>query len=176
MDFIQERESKEHSELIGRLADLRDDLAQLELWDGVRQADTLTKIIDDYHHVVESRFYGKKSSPITYLSAARTVQKNGIQNLADMVSVGHSLKTISRNQRTPSQIKTDKQQQRQTKHSDMYDEQSERLESLRDENNKLFDALTETAVEIANIRSFSKFERTDTLARLLALAQLANRT
>ena len=54
--------------------------------------------------------------------------------------------------------------------------QSERLRSLLDENRNLFGALTDTAVEVANIRSYSDYERLDTLARLVSLAEIANKT
>ncbi|MEZ5476892.1 MAG: hypothetical protein R3E95_05235, partial [Thiolinea sp.] len=174
MEWLQEREAREHAELISRLADIRTELVGLDLPEGTRQADVLTGIIDDYHAVVKTRFFGKKNSPLTYLGAARTVQKHAIQNLADMVAIGHSMSGLARNQRDPAAINTSRQQQRFDKNSDLYQEQAQRLEALREENNRLFDALNETAVEVANIRSFSEFERTDTLARLLALAQVAN--
>ena len=103
---------------------------------------------------------GKTFTPITYLNAARGVQEHVVQNLTDMVAVGHSLAGINR-------------QQGQT---DLYQEQQQRLTDLAAENEKLFTALTETAVEVANIRSISQFERLDTLARLISLAQTANNT
>ena len=173
MQWLQQREAKEHGELISRLDGLKTELAGLGLEEGERQAHTLTGIVDDYHSVVETRFFGKKNSPLTYLGAARSVQKQAIQNLADMVAIGHSMSTIAHNKRTPSQISTSEQQQRMDKHVGLYEEQAQRLNELRDGNNNLFDALTDTAVEVANIQSFSEFDRTDTLARLVALAQVA---
>lgn len=174
MEWLQEREAREYDELTDRLTGIKKDLSGLNLNEGVRQANVLTGIIDDYHAVVETRFFGKKNSPLTYLGAARTVQKHAIQNLADMVAIGHSMSGIARNQRHPDQVSTEQQQQRLDKQTDLYSEQEKRLNELREENNRLFDALNETAVEVANIRSFSEFDRTDTLARLLALAQVAN--
>ncbi|MEZ5535742.1 MAG: hypothetical protein R3F02_08950 [Thiolinea sp.] len=174
MEWLREREAREHGELTERLTQLKSELQALNLPEGLRQANVLNGIIDDYHAVVETRFFGKKDSPLTYLGAARTVQKHAVQNLADMVAIGHSMSGIARNQKDPAQISNSQQQSRLAKQTDLYVEQERRLEELREENNQLFDALTETAVEVANIRSFSQFDRTDTLARLLALAQVAN--
>lgn len=174
MEWLRERESREHAELTGRLSQLKAELQALNLPEGLRQANVLNGIIDDYHAVVETRFFGKKDSPLTYLGAARTVQKHAVQNLADMVAIGHSMSGIARNQKAPDQITSNRQQDRLTRQTGLYEEQEQRLQELREENNQLFDALTETAVEVANIRSFSQFDRTDTLARLLALAQVAN--
>lgn len=141
-----------------RLQAVTQDLDQLGLTAGVRQAKALTDMIDDYHAVVKSRFFGKQSSPLTYLSAAfRTVQNQAIQNLADMVTVGHSLSSIQNN----LQAGGNQQDSR-------YLEQSERIHALLNENKQLFAALTETAVEVANMQSISEFERTDTLARLFS--------
>ncbi|PIE00594.1 MAG: hypothetical protein CSA79_03160 [Thiothrix nivea] len=174
MEWLQEREAREYSELSERLTQLKTELKALHLPEGLRQAKVLTGILDDYHAVVKTRFFGKKDSPLTYLGAARTVQKHAIQNLADMVAIGHSMSGIARNQKTPEQIHGSRQQHRLDKQTGLYAEQEQRLDELREENNQLFDALTETAVEVANIRSFSQFDRTDTLARLLALAQVAS--
>lgn len=174
MQWLGERESQEYAELTQRLTQLKAELQALNLSEGLRQAKVLTGIIDDYHAVVKTRFFGKKNSPLTYLGAARTVQKHAVQNLADMVAIGHSMSGISRNQRDPAQVSNTQQQDRLDKQTGLYEEQEQRLAALREENNQLFDALTETAVEVANIRSFSQFDRTDTLARLVALAQVAN--
>ncbi|CAA6816448.1 MAG: Unknown protein [uncultured Thiotrichaceae bacterium] len=174
MLWLRERETREHAELTQRIIQLKSELESLNLAEGSRQANVLTGIIDDYHAVVETRFFGKKNSPLTYLGAARTVQKHAVQNLADMVAIGHSMSGISRNQRDPAMISNTRQQNRLDKQTGLYDEQEKRLSELREENNQLFDALTETAVEVANIRSFSQFDRTDTFARLLALAQVAS--
>lgn len=173
MHWLQEREAREYAELTQRLGGLKTELAELGLEEGERQAKTLTGIIDDYHSVVEARFFGKKNSPLTYLGAARSVQKHAIQNLADMVAIGHSMSTIAHNKRTPGQISTSEQQERMDKHVGLYAEQEQRLHELLEENSNLFDALTDTAVEVANIQAFSEFDRTDTLARLVALAQVA---
>jgi hypothetical protein len=174
MEWLRERETREYGEITERLSQLKSELEALNLPEGLRQANVLNGIIDDYHAVVETRFFGKKDSPLTYLGAARTVQKHAVQNLADMVAIGHSMSGISRNQRDPAMISSARQQDRLDKQTGLYSEQEKRLDELREENNQLFDALTETAVEVANIRSFSQFDRTDTLARLLALAQIAN--
>ncbi|HPE60998.1 MAG TPA: hypothetical protein PLB10_11740 [Thiolinea sp.] len=165
---LQQREATEHTALLQRLADLRSELGELKLEEGVRQADALSGILDDYHSVVETRFFGKKSAPLSYLGAARTVQKQAVQNLADVVATGHSLSGIAHN------FSTATGQQRQERHGELYEEQSRRLRGLLDENNRLFDALTATAVEVANMKSVSEFERTDAHARLLTLAQIAN--
>lgn len=162
-DWLKARENQQHAELMQRLQSVTKDLEELGLKEGVRQAKALTDIIDDYHAVVKSRFFGKQSSPLTYLSAARTVQNQAIQNLADMVTLGHSMSSIQNN----LQAGGDQQDSR-------YLEQSGRIRALLDENQQLFDALTGTAVEVANMQSISEFERTDTLARLLALAEIAN--
>lgn len=158
--WLHERNMREHTTLIERLNNARESLNELQISAGVKQADSLTAILDDYRSVVETRFVGKTFAPITYLNAARSVQEHVVQNLSDMVAVGHSLSGINR-------------QQGQT---DLYQEQQQRLNALLAENEKLFTALTETAVEVANIRSTSQFERLDTLARLVSLAQTANQT
>lgn len=162
-EWLKQRENQQHADLMQRLQAVTKDLAELGLKEGVRQANSLTDIIDDYHAVVKSRFFGKQASPLTYLSAARTVQNQAIQNLADMVTIGHSMSSIQNN----LQAGGDQEDSR-------YLEQSERIRTLLDENKQLFSALTETAVEVANMQSISEFERTDTLARLLALAEIAN--
>lgn len=174
VEWLEEREAKEHQEMSQRLQSIKAELLELKLEEGVRQANVLNDIIDDYHSVVETRFFGKPNSPVTYLSAARTVQKHAIQNLADITAVSHSMSSLSRNYRKPEQIGTRQQQERHDKQTELYDEQQQRMNELLEENNKLFHSLTETAVEIANIHSFSQFERTDALARLVALAQIAN--
>ncbi|MFZ1569514.1 MAG: hypothetical protein WAT29_11930 [Thiolinea sp.] len=162
-EWLKDRENQQYAELMQRLQGVTKDLEALGLKEGVRQAKSLTDMVDDYHAVVKSRFFGKQSSPLTYLSAARTVQNQAIQNLADMVTVGHSMSSIQNN----LQAGGDQRDSR-------YLEQSERIRALLDENKQLFDALTGTAVEVANMQSISEFERTDTLARLLALAEIAN--
>lgn len=162
-EWLKNRENQQHAELLQRLQVVTKELETLGLKEGLRQAQSLTDIIDDYHAVVKSRFFGKQASPLTYLSAARTVQNQAIQNLADMATVGHSMSSIQNNLQAGGDQKDSR-----------YLEQSERIRALLDENKQLFAALTETAVEVANMQSISEFERTDTLARLLALAEIAN--
>ena len=111
-----------------------------------------------------------------YLSAARTVQKHALQNLVDVVAVGHSISTIELSRPDEHTRETETDIGRHEKHQSLHIDQTARLNSNLAENRKLFDALTETAVEVANMRSFSKFERTDTLARLVGLADLASRS
>lgn len=168
LEWLENREAIEHREMIQRLQQIRQQLSDLGIEEGVRQADMLEGILDDYHSVVETRFVGKKHSPLAYLSAARTVQKHAVQNLNDVVAVGHSISTIKRNKF--EQVDTDRASQQQEK----YAEQKQRMESLLEENRKLFDALTDTAVEVANIKSFNRYERIDTLARLVTLAEVAS--
>jgi len=108
--------------------------------------------------------------PLEYLGAARQVQKQAVQNLSDMVTVAHSMATIDAK---PSSNKADSQRQLTDRQMEMYDDQAGRITRLQDENDKMFDALTETAVEVANIDSFSRYERIDTLARLVSLSQIA---
>ena len=175
-EWLEEREAKEHAEMSQHLAATQAELEALGLTEGVRQANLLSDIIDDYHSVVETRFFGKANAPLTYLGAARTVQKHAVQNLADAVAVGHSLSSLSRNYRGEDEIISNKQQLRHDKQSALTGEQETRLNKLFEENNQLFHSLTETAVEIANIKSFSDYQRTDAQARLVALAEIANKS
>lgn len=174
--YLKQQEEDEHQQLIDRLASLKKELGGLELDKAEHQADVLSKIINDYHSVVETRFLGKKHSPLTYLSAARTVQRTAAQNLTDMVAIGHSITTIKRNKLEKKHIENDAIQQRQDKQANLLQEQIERLDHLLEENRKLFNALMETAVEVANIKSFNEFERLDTLSRLVSLAEIAKKT
>jgi hypothetical protein len=175
--WLEEREAAEHEQLTQRLETLRGELKTLGIREGVDQAERLTAILNDYHSVVETRFIGKKQSPIAYLSTARRVQKHAIQNLTDMVAVGHSLSSIS-----SQGVGSDREQNpsrsdsRWEKFDRLNQEQSGRLEALLLENQNLFEALTDTAVEVANISSFSDYERLDTLARLVSLSEIASRT
>jgi len=175
IEWLEEREANEHIEMRERLSVIKGELSELSLHEGVRQAKVLTDIIDDYHSVVETRFFGKANAPVTYLGAARTVQKHAVQNLADVVAVGHSLSTLTHNYRQAEEVENAEQQKRHDKQTVLYETQEQRLSSLLEENNQLFHSLTETAVEVANIRSFSDYERTDALARLVALAEIANK-
>lgn len=168
LEWLENREAIEHREMMERLRDTRAQLEDLKIDEGVHQAEMLSGILDDYHSVVETRFIGKKNSPLAYLAAARTLQKHAVQNLTDVVAVGHSMSTISRNTFTRHDAERVSQQ------ADMYDEQGQRVLSLLAENRKLFDALTDTAVEVANIKTFSRYEQIDTLSRLVTLAEIAN--
>lgn len=173
--WLEEREAAEHKELTQRLQTLHGELNALGIREAVDQAERLTGILNDYHSVVETRFIGKRQSPIAYLSTARRVQKHAIQNLTDMVAVGHSLSSISAQgrRRDSDSAKSDS---RREKFDRLNQEQSGRLEALLLENENLFEALTDTAVEVANISSFSDYERLDTLARLVSLSEIASRT
>jgi len=174
ISWIKERENTEYIELQNRLKKYRTDLEALSLDAGVKQTEILTKLINDYHAVVETRFFGKKSTSLTYLDAARTVQKHAIHNLADIVAVGHSLSSLSRTGRSVGQINNSQQKKRVEKRGELADNQLARIDLLLEENSKLFHALTETAVEVANMRSLNEFDRTDALARLVMLAQITN--
>ncbi len=181
LEWLENREEKEHHEMLQRLTALRGELDSLGVQDGVRQADTLTGILNDYHKVVETRFIGKKHSPLAYLSTARQVQKHAIQNLNDVVAVGHSLQSISRHgfdeQATSwDQHLDDVQNERRDRFVTMRKEQEARMNGLLGQNQQLFDALTDTAVEVANIESFSRYEKIDTLARLVSLSEIASNT
>lgn len=167
VEWLESRELKDHQAMLARLDTLEQQLDDLGIEEGVNQARTLTAILDDYHKVVETRFLGKKQAPVAYLSTARRVQKHAIQNLTDAVAVGHSLASISRHG------ESDKPNQRL---EGLNTDQSGRLKALMAENRDLFGALTDTAVEVANIRSYSDYERLDTMARLVSLAEIANRT
>lgn len=149
--------------LITRLEWAHQALSELNITEGVKQVGTLMDILDAYRAVVETRFAGKTFTPLTYLNAARSVQEYVVQNLTNMVAVGHSLAGISHQQ--------DHQDQ-----AERHQAQQHRLNDLLQENHILFTALTETAVEIANIRSVSQFERLDTLTRLISIAQTVNHT
>ena len=174
--WLQEREAKEFEEMGERLTIIRQELDGLQLSEGVRQVDLLSNIINDYHSVVETRFFGKANIPMTYLGAARTVQKHAVQNLADAVAVGHSMTTLSRSYRKAEEIENNQQQVRHEKQNELFGDQQVRLNALFEENNQLFHSLTETAVEIANIKSFSDYQRTDAQARLVALAAIASKS
>lgn len=167
IEWLEHREAKEHAEMVERLHEIRAELERLSINEGVRQIDMLEGILEDYHSVVETRFVGKKHSPLAYLSAARTLQKHTVQNLNDVVAIGHSLSTIGRDT-------YEGDEDRRRRQSELAKEQRQRTDDLLAENRKMFDALTDTAVEVANIKTFSRFERIDTLARLVSLAEIAN--
>lgn len=179
--WLENREEAEHFEMLQRLKDLRDELSTLGIDSGVRQADTLTNILKDYHSVVETRFIGKKHSPLAYLSTAREVQKHAVQNLNDVLAVGHSLQSISRHGFGEEASSWDEhldkaQDDRRDRYVTMQQEQEARMSGILNQNQQLFDALTDTAVEVANIDSFSSYERIDTLARLVSLSEIASNT
>jgi len=181
LGWLENREAQEHDDLVQRLGQIKKELEALGIDKGVAQADTLTGMLHDYHKVVETRFIGKKNSPLAYLSTARRVQKHAVQNLNDVVAVGHSLASISRHGFEDSSSSWDQHLQnvndeRRDRYVTMQQEQESRLASLLDQNQQLFDALTDTAVEVANIDSFSSYERIDTLARLVSLSEIASNT
>jgi len=165
--WLESREADEHKSMLARLDTLEKQLDELDIQEGVQQTQTLSAILKDYHAVVETRFLGKKHSPIAYLTTARRVQKHAIQNLTDVVAVGHSLASISRH---------DGHGDRVERMQGLNDEQSDRLNNLLAENRQLFEALTDTAVEVANIRSYSEYERLDTMARLVSLSEIASQS
>ncbi len=167
VEWLESRESEDHEKMLARLVTLEGQLDNLGIEEGVRQTRRLTAILDDYHSVVETRFLGKKHSPMAYLSTARRVQKHAIENLNDVVAVGHSLASISRHDAADN---TDEKMQT------LYRDQSERMDNLLTENRQLFEALTDTAVEVANISSYSDYERLDTMARLVSLSEIASRS
>ena len=115
---------------------------------------------------------GNEHGPLTYLSSARTVQLTALQNLTDMIVIDHSISSIKRNKLDKESVVTDQIQERQNKQNILHEGQGKRMDELVEENRKLFNALMETAVEVANIPSFSKFERIHTLSRLVSLAEV----
>jgi len=149
--WLAEREEQEYQDLTRRLKDAREQLSKLGIKEGVEQSEQLTNLVEDYHSVVETRFIGKKHMPLEYLGAARQVQKQAVQNLSDMVTVGHSMATIDSNTFESAAV-----DDRVSRQGEMYQGQAARVRSLLDENYQMFDALTDTAVEVANIDSFSK--------------------
>lgn len=176
VEWLKDKEDKEHNDISNQLASIQHELENLQLTEGVRQTEVLSGIIEDYHSVVNTRFIGKKYSPMNYISAARSVQKHALQNLTDVVAIGHSMSSINRNKLTADEIDNPNKQNRQDKQAGLYADQESRIDALLEENSELFNALLETSVEVANIQSFSKFERLDTLSRLVALAEIANKT
>ncbi len=156
---LLDREQREHSEMMQRLQSMGKDLAAMDNKEGARQADTLTELLNDFHEIIANRFRGKQLSSSTYLNAARNVQNQSLQNLSDMVGVGHSIVSLNRHDSPDTAQQVTAQQQK--------------LESLLSENRKLFKALSDTSVEVANIQEIGAFERTETLARLKDLASIA---
>jgi hypothetical protein len=171
--WLLARENKDNDEIEKKLTLLKKDLVKLDNKEGSHQVDVLRGIVEDYHSVVNARFLGKKHSPLTYLSAARIVQKNALQNIADLVTIDLSRNAINRNKLSDNKIITDKIRDRQDHQLELYDEQSKRMDRLIEENRELFNALMTTSVEISKIESFSDFQRTDSLTRLISLSEIA---
>lgn len=177
VQWLENREAEEHDEMTQRLRFVRAELETLGDDTGVRQSDKLVAILDDYHRVVETRFLGKKHSPLAYLTTARQVQKLALQNLNDAVAIGHSIASLSRHGLdSAADGKADQASEREIKIQGQMTDQRQRLNRLHMENRQLFDALTDTAVEVANIESVSEFHRLDTMARLVSLAEIASKT
>lgn len=153
------QEQREHTEMMQRLKTMESDLERLDNKEGSRQAKTLMQLLNDFHEIIANRFHGKQLSSSTYLNAARRVQNQSLQNLSDMVGIGHSIESLKRHQSADGTKQLGMQQQK--------------LEELINENKKLFSALSETSVEVANIQEIAEFERTETLARLNDLADIA---
>ncbi len=157
---LRAMEQKDHQEMLGRLSQLQQSLEDLDINEGEKQAKTLNNLLNDFHEVIANRFDGKNLSASTYLNAARRVQNQALQNLSDMVGVGHSISSLKRQS-------SNEDSQRQLA------EQGHRLNGLINSNQQLFQALTDTSIEVANIEEIGKFERTETLARLNDLADIA---
>lgn len=162
---LQQLEQKDHDEMMGRLSNLKQSLTDLEIEEGARQAKTLNSLLSDFHEVIANRFTGKNLSASTYLNAARRVQNQALQNLSDMVGIGHTIESLKRQMSVENRPADDTHRQ--------LAEQNTRLHKLIDSNKKLFQALTDTSIEVANIEEIGKFERTETLARLNDLADIA---
>lgn len=154
---LHAREQQEHDDMLADVVRLQGELASLENSRGAAQARTLTQLLNDFHEVIANRFSGKKLSASSYLGAARRVQNQVIQNLSDMVGIGHSIASLQRHNTERASLDT----------------QQSRLDSLLNDNDKLFKALTDTSVEVANIQEIGEFERTETLARLKDLSIIA---
>lgn len=154
-----DQEAREHDEMMQHLEQLQKDLDTLENPQGSGQVSTLRHLLNDFHEVIANRFRGKQLSSSTYLDAARNVQNQALQNLSDMVGIGHSISSLHR--------------QHSADNSEQVQSQSARLNTLLTENEKLFKALSDTSVEVANIQEIGAFERTETLARLKDLAKIA---
>lgn len=155
---LLDQEEREHNEMMERLSTVQNDLTELQNEEGAKQVITLKHLLNDFHEVIANRFQGKQLSSSTYLDAARNVQNQTLQNLSDMVGIGHSISSLQRQRPLASEQLTIQQ---------------DRLASLLSENRGLFKALSDTSVEVANIQEVSEFERTETLARLKDLSSIA---
>ena len=153
------QEAREHDEMMEHLNGLQSSLDTLHNSEGSDQVVTLRHLLNDFHEVIANRFRGKQLSSSTYLDAARNVQNQALQNLSDMVGIGHSISSLRR--------------QRSSANSEQLRTQNERLNTLLADNKKLFKALSDTSVEVANIQEIGEFERTETLAKLKDLAKIA---
>lgn len=166
MDVIRQlldQEDREHNEMMQRLSTMQNDLETLDNEEGAKQVVTLKHLLNDFHEVIANRFRGKQLSSSTYLDAARNVQNQSLQNLSDMVGIGHSISSLQRQQ-------PDNNSQQPPAQLSM---QQDRLDALLTENRRLFKALSDTSVEVANIQEIGEFERTETLARLKDLVSIA---
>jgi hypothetical protein len=166
MDVIQkllDQEEREHNEMMQRLSNIQNDLESLDNDEGASQVVTLKHLLNDFHEVIANRFRGKQLSSSTYLDAARNVQNQSLQNLSDMVGIGHSISSLNRQS---GNGEATQQPQQLTM-------QQQRLDDLLSENRRLFKALSDTSVEVANIQEIGEFERTETLARLKDLVSIA---
>ena len=157
---LQALEQRDHDEMLSRLSNLKKSLDDLSIEEGAKQAKTLNSLLRDFHEVIANRFSGKNLSASTYLNAARRVQNQALQNLSDMVGIGHTIESLKR------------QDSAQDKHRQLA-EQNTRLHKLIESNKELFQALTDTSIEVANIEEIGKFERKETLSRLNDLADIA---
>jgi len=69
--WLESREAEDHKSMLARLDTLEKQLEELNIDEGVKQARTLSAILNDYHSVVETRFLGKKHSPVAMRGAPR---------------------------------------------------------------------------------------------------------
>jgi len=153
------QEQTEHEEMLSRLRKLQTDLKTLEIEEGADQAAVLLHLLNDFHEVIANRFHGKQLSSSTYLNAARRVQNQTLQNLSDMTGIGHSIVSLQRHHTSDTDTQLDTQKRR--------------LSELVEDNRRLFKALSDTSIEVANIEEIGAFERTETLAKLRDLANIA---
>lgn len=165
------QEQTEHDEMISRLQKLQVDLKRLDIEEGSQQAGTLLHLLNDFHEVISNRFHGKQLSSTTYLNAARGVQNQTLQNLSDMAGVGHSIVSLQRQRSTGTG--TSAKESTEISIDNQLESQRERLDGLITDNRRLFKALSDTSVEVANIEEIGAFERTETLAKLRDLAEIA---
>ncbi|MEM7260277.1 MAG: hypothetical protein AAF404_23135, partial [Pseudomonadota bacterium] len=93
-----DQEAREHREMMQHLERLESDLETLDNPQGSTQVGTLRHLLNDFHEVIANRFRGKQLSSSTYLDAARNVQNQALQNLSDMVGIGHSISSLNRQQ------------------------------------------------------------------------------